>query len=587
MKVLLTAINAKYIHSNLAVYSLKSFAGKYGNEIEIAEFTINNYTDEILKRIYKRQPDVVAFSCYIWNIEMVLELVELLNRVLPGTDIWLGGPEVSYDARTCLVNYPHVKGIMRGEGEETFLELMAYYHKEQGAFLEKILGLTFRDVSGAVVENPPRPVMDMSRIPFVYDDLGHFKNKIIYYESSRGCPFSCSYCLSSIDKKVRFRDMEMVKAELLHFIKAGIPQVKFVDRTFNCSHLRAREIWTFLRDNDLGRTNFHFEVAADLMDDESLEILKTLRPGLIQLEIGVQSTCPETIHEIRRTMDFGKVSQVVGRINEGHNIHQHLDLIAGLPYENLERFRKSFDDVYALRPDQLQLGFLKVLKGSYMHERRQAYGLIHTPKAPYEVLSTQWMDYGEIIHLKSVEEMVEVYYNSHQFDASVAYLEHFYKRPIELFEDLAAYYEAEGLFEVSHSRMGRYDILRNFVCERKWGSLETFQELLIYDLYLRENLKSRPSWSADPKVDKRFYLEFYNNEEDLRAYLTGYDGYDCKQIRKMTHVEHFTVDIKKSVEQGRAAPNDHYILFDYKNRDPLTYESKTVYIGKETNDKDS
>ena len=417
MKVLLTAINAKYIHSNLAVYSLRAYAGKYAQQTEIAEYTINQTMDDILSDIYRKKPDILCLSCYLWNILYVEQLITEIHKVLPKMQIWLGGPEVSYNAVSVMEQYPQVTGVMCGEGEETFLELMEYWNQERES-LDTIKGIVYRE-NGTCRQNPPRPVMDLSKVPFVYDHIEDFQNKIIYYESSRGCPFSCSYCLSSIDKCLRFRNLELVKKELQFFIDHEVPQVKFVDRTFNCKHSHSMAIWTYLKEHDRGKTNFHFEVAADLLNEEEMELIASMRPGLIQLEIGVQSTNPDTIRAIHRTMDFPKLAGIVKRIHSFKNIHQHLDLIAGLPGEDLDSFHKSFDDVFAMEPEQLQLGFLKVLRGTKIHRMAQQYGIICHDKAPYEVLSTPWLPYKDLLLLKGVEEMVELYYNSHQYEKTL------------------------------------------------------------------------------------------------------------------------------------------------------------------------
>lgn len=365
MNILLAAINAKYIHSNLAVYSLRAYARRYMEETKIAEYTINQPIDEILMDIYTRKPDILCISCYLWNISYVRQLICEIPKVLPATKIWLGGPEVSYNAGELLEEYPGLAGIICGEGEETFLELMDYYHsvaetpaekedtgssRPMAPDLSEIRGITYRNSDGSIIEMQPRPVLDLSTVPFVYEHIGDFRNRIIYYESSRGCPFSCSYCLSSIDKCLRFRDIGMVKEELQFFIDHEVPQVKFVDRTFNCRHDHAMAVWSYIKEHDRGVTNFHFEVAADLLNEEEIRLIQSMRPGLIQLEIGVQSANDETLREIRRTMDLDKVRDRVERIKEGGNVHQHLDLIAGLPREGYESFAKSYDVVYAMKP---------------------------------------------------------------------------------------------------------------------------------------------------------------------------------------------------------------------------------------------
>ena len=555
MKILLAACNAKYIHSNLAVYNLKSCSGEYSSRVVVKEYTINQIRDDILKDIYLEQPDVVCFSCYIWNISFVRELVPDLKKILPQVEFWAGGPEVSYDAVEFLKKNPAFFGVMVGEGEETFHELAGYYIQRKPETLSGIRGVAFRDENKGrdIVHTGWRELMDLSKVPFAYSNLTEFKNRIIYYESSRGCPFSCSYCLSSIDKKLRFRDIELVKKELQFFIDNKVPQVKFVDRTFNCKHDHAMEIWRYITENDNGITNFHFEISADLLRSEELALMKTMRPGLIQLEIGVQSTNPQTIKAIRRTMDFEKLKGIVEQIHSFGNIHQHLDLIAGLPYEGYDSFHKSFCDVYALRPEQFQLGFLKVLKGSHMMEMTGEYQILYKDREPYEVLSTAWLTYGEILRLKMVESMVEVYYNSGQFKNTLVFLEKYFDDPFRMYEALGRFYEKKGYSEISHSRMRRYEILMEFAGEQKEIPSEALSDVMLLDLYLRENLKSRPSFASDQKPYERLIWDYRK----------------AKKIPKTAHIEVFR-DGKK-------------LLFDYTDRDPLTNNAQLTDITDEVN----
>ena len=617
MKFLLAAINAKYIHSNPGVYSLRAFARTKipGADIEIGEYTINHQMDLILQDIYRRKPDFIGFSCYI------MEIVRDVKKVLPEAEIWLGGPEVSYDAKKVLTREPDVRGIMRGEGELTFTELVrAYLQREKTSVpdgytgesfrgqakeetsgcaentrmpenaegenahsdrldLSQIPGITYRAANCEIEEHGPQRLLSLDEIPFYYDDMAGFENRIVYYESSRGCPFSCSYCLSSIDKTVRFRSLDLVLPELQFFLDHKVPQVKFVDRTFNCKREHTLGIWRYLVEHDNGITNFHFEVSADIFDEEELELIGRMRPGLIQLEIGVQSTNPDTIREIHRHMDLVKLKRAVDRVYDYRNTHQHLDLIAGLPYENYESFMRSFDDVYRMRPDQLQMGFLKVLKGSYMEEQVAAYDLKYRGIPPYEVLSTKWLPYSDVIRLKGVEDMVEVYYNSGQFPATMKLLEKRFQRPSEIFVNLAEYYEKNGLTGISHSRLARYEILYRFleedmreeerdhvtaakVPETGQPSLADFRDSLMYDLYVRENIKSRPSFASDQSPYKKEVREFFMAEEENPKWLTDYAGFDSRQMAKMAHLEH--------MEDGT------FVLFDYKKRDPLSGNAGAV-----------
>lgn len=550
MKILLVACNAKYIHSNLAVYDLQAYASDYADHIVLKEYTINQQKDDIMRDIYLEHPDVVCVSCYIWNLSFVKELMADLIKILPGADFWAGGPEVSYDAEKFLTENSEFKGVMVGEGEETFKELAGYYVEKNPQNLKDMTGICYRD-GDQIIHNGWRQIMDLSSIPFIYKDLSEFKNRIIYYESSRGCPFSCSYCLSSIDKKLRFRDTETVKKELQFFIDNKVPQVKFVDRTFNCKHDHAMAIWKYINEHDNGVTNFHFEISADLLREEELQEMSTMRPGLIQLEIGVQSTNPDTIKAIHRTMDFEKLKGIVDRIHSFGNIHQHLDLIAGLPYEDYDSFRHSFNDVYALKPQQLQLGFLKVLKGSHMMEMCKEYGIVYKTQEPYEVLSTKWLDYDHVLKLKTVENMVEVYYNSGQFQNTLEYLENFFPDAFSIYERLGSFYMEKGYGDVSHTRMRRYEILLEFLEDVPEISIDQVKDQMVYDLYLRENLKSRPGFARDQKPFERQIWDFRKREK----------------VAKNAHVEVFA--------------DGTVLLFNYADRDPLTNNAHVTDVTKD------
>ena len=550
MKILLVACNAKYIHSNLAVYDLQAYASDYADHIVLKEYTINQQKDDIMRDIYLEHPDVVCVSCYIWNLSFVKELMADLIKILPGADFWAGGPEVSYDAEKFLTENSEFKGVMVGEGEETFKELAGHYVEKNPQDLKDMTGICYRD-GDQIIHNGWRQIMDLSSIPFIYKDLSEFKNRIIYYESSRGCPFSCSYCLSSIDKKLRFRDTETVKKELQFFIDNKVPQVKFVDRTFNCKHDHAMAIWKYINEHDNGVTNFHFEISADLLREEELQEMSTMRPGLIQLEIGVQSTNPDTIKAIHRTMDFEKLKGIVDRIHSFGNIHQHLDLIAGLPYEDYDSFRNSFNDVYALKPQQLQLGFLKVLKGSHMMEMCREYGIVYKTQEPYEVLSTKWLDYDHVLKLKTVENMVEVYYNSGQFQNTLEYLENFFQDAFSIYERLGSFYMEKGYGDVSHTRMRRYEILLEFLEDVPEISMDQVKDQMVYDLYLRENLKSRPGFARDQKPFERQIWDFRKREK----------------VAKNAHVEVFA--------------DGTVLLFNYADRDPLTNNAHVTDVTKD------
>ena len=652
MRFLLCGINAKYIHSNLAIFSLKAYADRKkipGAEIILKEYTINNYVEDILQDLYEAKADIIIFSCYIWNISFVRELAAELKKVSPEVKIWAGGPEVSYAANKFLMENPAFDLIMQGEGEEVFSELIRltveekcrikdvykqseskkvlseivekrysierkqavkeekdiedkHFAGEDNVYptnyidmskLQKLQGIAVRDFLGEaalgnaesnignktkIINTGFATLMDMDTIPFVYEDFHLFEHKILYYETSRGCPFCCSYCLSSVDKTVRFRSLPIVKKELDAFLEAKVPQVKFVDRTFNCNRQRAIDIWSYLVEHDNGITNFHFEISSDLLGEEELELFAKMRPGLIQLEIGVQSTNGETVDAIHRHMDLDKLFHYVDRVHELGNIHQHLDLIAGLPYENYERFGCSFDDLYAHEPDQLQLGFLKVLKGTMMEEEVKKYSILYRNQPPYEVLGTKWLFYDEIILLKGVEELVELYYNSGQYTLTLKYAVPFFESPFRFYEMFSAWYRGKGYHKLNHNRLEKYNILREFlrehIDENEWDTLD---EIMLYDMYLRENVKGRPAWAKDTAQYKKEWKALYREQgeklfpEDVQAGI-----YDSKRAANQSHIEVFEINIKKFEQSGQVEKKQVFCLFDYSRRNPLNRAARTV-----------
>ena len=576
MTFLLVAVNAKYIHSNPAVYSLYAYSeDQYAEAMEIAEFTINQQSEDILAQIYARRPDAIGLSCYIWNWEMITELLEDLPKVLPDADLWLGGPQVSYNPAQIMEQYPQLRGIMVGEGEVTFRELLAHYQSGDTKDFTSVAGLYLS--TGYTVQ---RDITDLDTIPFLYHDTETFRNRIIYYESSRGCPYRCSYCLSSIEKKVRLRSMDLVKKELDFFLENKVPQVKFVDRTFNCVHEHALAIWQYILEHDNGITNFHFEIAADILREDEITLLAKMRPGLVQLEIGVQSVNPQTLDAICRRMDLARLEEVVAKVRMNHNIHQHLDLIAGLPYEDYESFGKSFDRVYAMQPDQLQLGFLKVLSGTAIAQQTEAFGIAYTKKPPYEVLYTGWLSYADVIRLKKIEAMVELYYNSNQFVHTLRYLVQAFPSPFAMFEALAEYFEQNGYFVNSPSRAYRYEVLLAFAEEQDPEKQELYTDALTYDLYLRENMKTRPAFCRPltEEAYKNFRHAFYREKEKTREYLPDLHDYDARALSGMTHIELFSYPVWEDGGEDGIEDGAYYVLFDYSQRDPLTRDARIVRL---------
>ena len=608
MNILLVGINAKYIHSNPAIYSLAAYAGKFmdkngislRNHINIAEYTINQQIEDIEADIYKKMPDVLAISCYIWNFSMVQELIADIHQVRPDLPIWLGGPEVSFHPEQLMQKFPFLAGIMIGEGEQTFVELVQRYvdiENGDGASDDNSGIAHFTDIAGLYLPSgytAERGCLALDNIPFLYSELSDFENRIIYYESSRGCPFRCKYCLSSIDKQLRFRSLDLVKKELQFFLDNKVPQVKFIDRTFNAKHEHALAVWTYIKENDNGVTNFHFEISADLLTDGEIALLGSMRKGLVQLEIGVQSTNTDTIKAINRSMDLCKLKSAVEKVNAAGNIHQHLDLIAGLPYEDYMSFHDSFNDVYAMRPEQLQLGFLKMLKGSAMEEQAAEYGIGYRKTPPYEVLYTKWLSYDDIIRLKRVEEMVELFYNSGQFVHTIRFLEVLFDDAFKLYETLGDYYEANGYLTASSKRITHYEHLLDFIngyMLKMKTDMQTVEELteicrqyLLFDCYLRENMKTAPPFAKDASAYRDYLRNFYQKEEEERQYLPEYTQYDSKQMAKMTHVEFFTYPVweketpKREELLSRRLEALQPVLFDYKERDVITRDCRIVLL---------
>ena len=586
MKALLVAINAKYIHSNLGIYSIYAYCREKGisaRELSIREYTINQSLDSIIGNIYEEKPDLLGFSCYIWNMEIIRKVACEIHKILPGCMIWYGGPEVSYNGEDVLQEDIWADGVMEGEGEQSFYEILCCFQKEgrRGEY-GQIAGLVWRK-GEQVLKTEPRVREKMDKFVFPYQYMERLENRIVYYETSRGCPYGCSYCLSSVEKKVYFRDLELVKKELQFFLDNRVPQVKFVDRTFNCNPAHTMEIWKYIQEHDNQVTNFHFELSADILTEEEIHYLRKFRPGLAQFEIGVQTTNLSTLEAINRRTDLQRLQRNVAKIREGRNIHQHLDLIAGLPYEDMASFRKSFNDVYEMQPDQLQLGFLKVLKGSPLYGKVAEFGIVYQSAAPYEVLYNKWISYGELLELKQVEEMVERFYNSMQFQAVITYLVWQVGDAFAFYDMLGKYFKEKGYLGLQQSRLQNYEILYEFCecagsrlfCQSKING-KLLQELFLFDLYARENLKKEPKFLGNRTwrpEQKEWLRKFYQNQELNEKYLPGYQGYSWKQMLRMTHVEWFSYDIPAFVENGILEQKTTVVLFDYKKRNPLNYQA--------------
>lgn len=557
-KVILAALNAKYIHSNLALRYLSRFQNNnQKHHVKTMEFTINQRLDFIAEELFRKQPDVVLFSCYIWNVEMLRQLCPILKKIMPDCVIGFGGPEVSYESETFLRENPAVDFVMRGEGELVFTKYLEHLDAGNPATLGEIESLTYRQ-GDEIFSTPQMHPMDLALLPFPYeDDFSDVQNQIIYYESSRGCPYHCGYCLSSVENGVRFVPLDKVLPDLQKFLDKNVPQVKFIDRTFNCKKSHAMAIWKYLHEHDNGVTNFHFEITADLIDQETIDFLKTVRKGLFQFEIGVQSTNPQTIRAINRNVDFAALSEIVRQIKDGGNIHQHLDLIAGLPYEDYDSFGRSFNDVYALHPEQLQLGFLKVLKGSMLHQKQKEFEIVYHDTAPYEVLTTHELPYADTLRLKYVEEMVETYYNSGRFLNTLAYLVPLYESPFAFFEALSQFWVGENYHYLGLSKMGLFDVLWRFVEQNPKVDKRKLQWEMKFDIALHEKPKKLPAWltvtNEEQWHDKVF--AFYGNPTLWQKCLPHYKS--NKEAIRQTHLEVFGDEKQKAV------------LFDYGKRDLL------------------
>lgn len=570
MKVLLTTLNSKYIHSCLAIRYLKSYVEDV-IPVEIQEYTINQNIDLIVSEIFKTRVDAVGFSTYIWNLTETLEICETLKIIDPDIKIILGGPEVTYDGKEILEKYPFVDFLIYGEGEVTFRELILDLDNKRHEYKD-IKGLVYRE-GNRVVQNPPRPLIsDLNIIPSPYRKMkDEFQNKIVYFESSRGCPFNCEFCLSSTIKGVRYFDIERVKEELGKLIDGRVRQVKFVDRTFNANKKYAMEIMNYIIDKDPKDINFHFEVTAHLLDEEMLNFLSGVKEGLFQFEIGVQSTNPKTIEAVGRNTDFCKLREVSKRIKSYRNIHQHLDLIAGLPYEDYKSFRNSFNDVYEIRPEKIQLGFLKLLKGSGLRGEEEKYGFKYLDKPPYEVLKNDYISYGELSKLKEIEELVEKYFNEGYFENAIEYIvRNKYDTPFDFYEDYSDFWEEKGYYKLSNSRIRLYEILMEFYEYKNHSDRDVFRELLRFD-FIINNRNSRPPRNIDIKnyfIGQKEMHQILKSEEILNLYLEDYKDLPTKRLIREVAIENFKVNIFEILNNGYNPKNDESestILFDYKD----------------------
>jgi len=483
MRLLLVALNSQYIHTNLAIRYLKAAVNEVTN-VDLLELTVNDNMDYILRKIYSKSPDLIGFSCYIWNIKMVLDIIHDVKKILPGVKLILGGPEVSYDPDSYIKE--GVDFVIRGEGEVALKKLIGALQRIES--FDNVPGLSFKN-NGEIIKNPQGPYISPDEIPFPYDavDVENNRQRILYYEASRGCPYRCTYCLSSIENRTRFWDIERIDREISWMYENGVRFIKFVDRTFNCNKKRTMEIFNLL--SKYKGMRFHMEMVSDLIDEEMLNVLKKLDPQMFQFEIGVQSLNTETLKAINRIDNYKHLSWVMDSLNR-LGIKTHLDLIAGLPYENYDSMIESFNGVYNLKPSEIQVGFLKMLKGTRIRDEASKYGIRFMDSPPYEILKSDFIDYDELIILKDISFLVDKYYNSHCFDFTMRYLMTFYNNPYDLYFVLRDYWKENGLFDNRHSRDELYKILLQFVKTKLPHVYKVFMELLRFDFLLNNGRRT-------------------------------------------------------------------------------------------------
>ena len=522
-KIVLAGINSQYVHLNLAVRYLKKYVEANSDlKIEIYETNINNQVFNIIKDIYELNPDKIIFSTYIWNKEYIVEIVRELKKVLPNVEIILGGPEVSYKWEKFMANMPEVDALLLGEGEKVILNFLTKKDK-------KALGVVYRE-NGEIIFNGIEPIIEnLDIVPFPYEDWElEDRTKIFYYESSRGCPFSCSYCLSSIDKTVRYYSLDRVKKDLKRFLDSPIKLLKFVDRTFNLKKERYMEIWKFLLENYREGITFHFEINANIFDDETLDFLEKVPKGYFQFEIGVQSINPETMVAIKRNNILDKLAHNVRRISR--NIHLHLDLIAGLPYETYDIFKDSFNYVYNLKPEMIQLGFLKLLKGTQMYDEVEKYQYKYYSKSPYEVFSNKFISFGELVKLKNLEKMLDYYYNSEKFSYTCDFvIKNNFDSAFTFFEKIADYYDKKGYLKISHKEVALFNILYDFYVENNLKDLDIFVEFLKYDYLALGKPGSYPEWLKSNK-DSELHNQLIKDSE-FKSVREGHKNSELEEFK--------------------------------------------------------
>ncbi|MED0679291.1 B12-binding domain-containing radical SAM protein [Aneurinibacillus thermoaerophilus] len=576
MNVLITTLNAKYIHTSLALRYLKAFC-QNDFKVELVEYTIKDPAMNIVSDLFQRQPDVIGFSCYIWNIEETIKVISMLRKIMPDVKIVLGGPEVSYDVDYWMNRLQEVDFIVVGEGEETFYHLLSEIQGEQKYHF--VYGLAYRKGQEVII-NPPRPKLDLNRIPspfYFEEDIPNLKNRVTYFETSRGCPFSCQFCLSSIEVGVRYFDIERTKRDLLHLIKNGAKLIKFVDRTFNIKRDYAMEIFQFLIENH-GGCVFQFEITADIMRPEVLDYLaEQAPPGIFRFEIGVQSTNDVTNEIVKRRQNFTKLARTVTKIRESGKIAQHLDLIAGLPEEDYLSFRKTFNDVFALRPEELQLGFLKMLRGTGMRLNADKYEYKYMDHAPYEILENRILPFSDIVRIKRVEDVLEKYWNAHRMDRTLLYLiEREFASPFDFFQEFGNFWESKGWARIGHQLEDLFTRLHMFLRERGTEKLPIIEGLMKYDFFMNYKYKPRKTWWKYEvgKSEHSRLMKLLAQRPELAGEAFVVRGLDEKLLHKHTMLEILPFNMNTYLQTGEIKEEETLLIVYYNPEErerPDTY----------------
>ncbi|WP_080846860.1 B12-binding domain-containing radical SAM protein [Cytobacillus gottheilii] len=578
MKTILTTLNAKYIHTNIAIRYLKAYA-EPEFPVEITEYTIKDPVMNIVTDLISKKPKIIGFSCYIWNIEETIKVIRILKKIDRDIQIIVGGPEVTYDVFHWMETVPEFDYIVLGEGEETFKQLLTELNGDLQ--LEHVFGIAFRK-DGKIKINPQRNKLDLKTLPSPFrfeEDQQDLSKRVIYIETSRGCPFSCQFCLSSIEVGVRYFDREKIKDDIRYLMQNGAKTIKFVDRTFNISRSYAMEMFQFLIDEHLPGTVFQFEITADIMRPEVIEFLnKEAPPGLFRFEIGVQSTNDFTNELVKRKQNFAKLSRTVTMVKDGGKIDQHLDLIAGLPEENYDSFKQTFNDVFAMRPEELQLGFLKMLRGTGLRLDAEKHNYIYMDHSPYEILGNNVLSFDEIIKIKQVEDVLEKYWNDHRMDFTVEYLvSHVFPTPFDFFQEFGTYWEKKGWSRIGHQLEDLYKRLYEFLESTQTVQLPIIEGLMKFDYLSKQKYKPRKPWWKQPLTQEKrsaLYRSIIENPSILGPEFTELQLTE-KELYKHTMLDSLSFRIESYFHEEMIdhTPSAMLVYFDPKTEKPSIFYS--------------